>query len=145
MENGNTKNLEPVQPKSLEVQNLASFKDTEKDAPLDLKALEEMRQNINHSKVKWLIKLYLQELPSYLKALQEGILSQDGEVLFSAAHKLKGASAILGVRHVVTLCRQLEEFRHEGHFDEANEQLAEMKIQMELAQQALKEQLSVIR
>jgi len=146
LENGKAKNLELVQPRSLEFQKLEgnSFVNTEKDAPLDLKALKEMLQNIKPSKVKWLIKLYLQELPSYLKTLQESLLSQDGEALYAGAHKLKGASAILGVRHVVTSCRLLEEFGREGNFDEAKEQLAEIKIQMELAQQALEEQLLVI-
>jgi PAS domain S-box-containing protein len=110
---------------------------SEKEKVLDTKALKEMRQNIKAKKVKWLISLYLEELPSYLKTLQETISSQNGEALYLAAHKFKGASAILGVQHAVALCKELETSGHEEAFDKAKEQFAKIEVECARAKEAL--------
>jgi PAS domain S-box-containing protein len=132
------KNQESSDSEGSEVQTVAVENAwLEKEKVLDPKALKEMRQNIKPKKVKWLISLYLEELPSYLKTLQETISSQNGEAVYLAAHKFKGASAILGVQQVVALCKELETSGHEKAFDKAKEQLAKIKVECARAKEAL--------
>ena len=131
--NQESSDSEASEVQTVEVENAWS----EKEKVLDTKALKEMRQNIKPQKVKWLISLYLEELPSYLKTLQETISSQNGEALYLAAHKFKGASAILGAQHVVALCKELETSGHEEAFDKAKEQFAKMKVECARVKEAL--------
>jgi len=116
---------------------------TDEESPVDFNVLNDMRQNIQSSKLDWIIDLYLQELPTYLATLQQAVASQDGEALYSAAHKFKGASAILGARRVVTLCKVLEKLGRDGTVDKAQEQLAQMKAECESLKQALEEQAKI--
>jgi len=114
---------------------------TDEDSLLDVQVLNDMRRNLQPSKLHWIIDLYLQELPDYLAKLQQAITSQDSESLYSAAHKFKGASAILGVQRIVILCKQLEKFGREGGgFDKAEELLALLEIECESTKPALEEQ-----
>lgn len=113
--------------------------DNEKE-PIDLKVLNEMRQNLQASKINWIIDLYLQELPTYLATLQKALVSQDGEALYSAAHKFKGASAILGAQRVVAMCKMLEKLGREGSITNAKEPVAQMKIECENLKTALENQ-----
>jgi PAS domain S-box-containing protein len=116
---------------------------TDEESPVDFKVLNEMRHNLQSSKLDWIIDLYLQELPTYLATLQQAVASQDGEALYSAAHKFKGASAILGARRVVALCKVLEKLGRDGTVDKAQEQLALMNAECESLKQALEEQAKI--
>ncbi len=116
---------------------------TDEESPINFNVLNEMRQNLQASKINWIIDLYLQELPSYLKALQEALTSQDGEALYLAAHKFKGASAILGAQRVVALCKLLETQGREGALDKADKSLVQMKTECHSLKRALEKQLLV--
>ena len=113
---------------------------TEDESPIDFNVLNEMRANIQNDKINWIIALYLQELPTYLATLQQAIVSQDDKMLYSGAHKFKGASAILGAQRVVTLCKMLEQLGRSGTVDKAAELMAQMVIESEHLKQALEEQ-----
>jgi signal transduction histidine kinase/CheY-like chemotaxis protein/GAF domain-containing protein len=114
---------------------------SDEDSPIDFNVLNEMRQNLQASKIKWIIDLYLQELPSYLEALQQALISQDGEALYLAAHKFKGASAILGAQRVVTVCKTLETLGRQKAFDHANKSLEQMKLACDDLKVVLEKQL----
>ncbi|MCK5522468.1 MAG: response regulator [Thiomargarita sp.] len=107
------------------------------NATLDLSALKEMRENLKPEKVKWLVNLYLEELPIYLKTLQETIASQDSDALYGAAHKFKGASAVLGAQHIIAFCKFFEKFAEENRFDKAEEQLVLLKMECDRVEKAL--------
>lgn len=94
---------------------------------IDLRILNDMRQNIPQNKFNLLIDLYLQELPNYLDALQQAITSQDGQALYLAAHKFKGASATFGAKQVVALCKLLENLGKENAITQASETFAQIQ------------------
>ncbi len=101
------------------------------NSPLEPAVLQEMRNNMQGRDVKWIITLFLQELPNYLGDLQTAINHADGQALYMAAHKFKGATSILGAHRVVALCKILEQLGQEGALAEAAESLAQMRIECE--------------
>ena len=111
---------------------------------LDMCAFERMKKEIRTSGIKWLVDLYIQEVPNYLANIRRALADNDKEALYLAAHKFKGGSANLGAKLVVTLCKQIEETSRNGSFEEMREQFsrledavqkttAELKIQKEQA------------
>jgi CheY-like chemotaxis protein/HPt (histidine-containing phosphotransfer) domain-containing protein len=99
--------------------------------PLDPAVLEDMRNNMQGRDVKWIITLFLQELPNYLGELQKAIEAEDGQALYLASHKFKGATSILVAHRVVALCKVLETLGREGAFEDAAEPLGQMRIECE--------------
>ncbi len=110
------------------------------DKKVDSKVLEDMLRNLKPDKVKWIIELYLKELPNYLLSLEQAINLHDGEAVYSAAHKFKGASAILGAKQIVNLCKDLEQLGKNNIFDDAKEILVQIKSESEQLKIILKEQ-----
>lgn len=99
--------------------------------PLDPSVLQDMRDNMQGRDVKWIITLFLHELPNYLAELQQAIDTADGQALYLAAHKFKGATSILGGHRVVSLCKVLETLGRDKAFQEAADQLLQMRIECE--------------
>lgn len=99
--------------------------------PLDPSVLQDMRDNMQGRDVKWIITLFLHELPNYLAELQQAIDTADGQSLYLAAHKFKGATSILGAHRVVSLCKVLETLGRDQAFQEAADQLLQMRIECE--------------
>lgn len=69
--------------------------------------------------INWLIDLFINELPNYIKELQQALNSADGEAIYLAAHKFKGSSSNLGAVAMIALCRQLEEIGRAGDIQQA--------------------------
>jgi PAS domain S-box-containing protein len=111
-----------------------------KEPTIDLKVLNDMRQNIPPNKFNLLVNLYLQELPNYLEALQQAIASQDGQALYLAAHKFKGASATFGAKRIVALCKALENLGKENAVTQANDTLGQIHNECEQIRPALLQQ-----
>ena len=107
---------------------------------IDLKVLNDMRQNIPKNKFSLLVDLYLQELPNYLGALQQAVASQDGQALYLAAHKFKGASATFGAKRVVALCKLLENLGKENAITQASDTLGQIQSECEQIRPALTQQ-----
>ncbi len=107
---------------------------------VDSKVLEDMLRNLKPSKVKWIIELYLKELPTYLSSLTQAITLQDSEAIYSAAHKFKGASAILGAKQIVNLCKILERSGKNNTLDDMEEMLVKIKTECEQLKVVLQEQ-----
>lgn len=73
---------------------------------------DELLQSFDHDSefVQELVTTYLnQSSPEILQYIQEAIEGQDAELLEKAAHRLKGASAVIGAKHIYTTASQLEE------------------------------------
>jgi len=138
--NDDTEYLAPQTEPSVEPEK-QNTRVSDEESPIDFNVLNDMRQNLQASKINWIIELYLQELPSYLETLQQALTSQDGEALYLAAHKFKGASAILGAQRVVALCKVLETQGRSGALDIAPKSLVQMKTACDSLKLALEKQL----
>lgn len=55
-----------------------------------------------------LIDLYLADIPTKLKAMQEFLLLEDANGLRDVAHSVKGSSSSLGAFQLAALCAELE-------------------------------------
>jgi len=108
--------------KNAQALNLSDFKaDVSKPVPVaedptpgdnvpyvDEKLLQRMQSEMPQHLPR-LINLYLQQLPTYFAEMQQAQDNHNGEELFMVAHKFKGASASLGVKRVVELCKNIEQ------------------------------------
>ncbi|MDM8565416.1 response regulator [Candidatus Halobeggiatoa sp. HSG11] len=120
---------------------------TEKNVEKDVvksKILEDMWRNLKPSKVKWIIELYLKELPTYLMTLKQAIDLQDSETIYSAAHKFKGASAILGAKQIVDLCKNLEMLGKNNQLDNVQKIMTQLEAECKQLEVILQEQKTKI-
>ena len=101
-------NAKPVKTQAMNSRSLLE-NPSETEESLDKNLLENLRADSQMGSINWLIDLYLQELPNYLKNLQQAVAAGETRNVYLQAHKLKGASANLGARRLVSFCRKLEE------------------------------------
>ena len=81
-------------------------------APVDLKALDNIRQIQKEGAEDVLAKvihLYLDSSSKYLEQMREAVCASDAAAMSRAAHTLKSSSGNLGALHLVGLCVKLEE------------------------------------
>ncbi len=76
-------------------------------APLNVEAAAR-RMGGDRALLRELVEVFLQELPGSLRALSEAVASGSAEVVERAAHRLKGALAVLAAEPARTLARRLE-------------------------------------
>ena len=63
-----------------------------------------------------MVRSYLDAAPEMIEALRRAIDERDGEAISSAAHRLKGSSAQLGIERMAGLCARLEKIgRNNGN------------------------------
>src|SRR5207253_7239494 len=82
------------------------------DAVLDrsvLATLQELERRGQNQLLPHLIRLYLQEVPAQLAALQEAVAQGDAGRVEELAHGLRGSSAQLGATRMSRLCAALQE------------------------------------
>ena len=134
----NSPQEEQIQLRSqLELENSNLKTDAEPDEPINFEVFKKMRRSLQSQQINEFIDLYLRELPVYLTTLQQAIVSQDGEALFLAAHKFKGASATLGVQRVAALCQTLEKMGYDRTFETATRQFVQIKAECDRAKTIL--------
>lgn len=104
---------------------------------LDKLRLENLRADSQIGGVNWLINLYLQELPNYLKGLQQAATAKDANEVYLQAHKLKGASANLGAKQVVHLCKNIEELARKEELMQIDALILNMLAAADALKQAL--------
>ena len=61
-----------------------------------------------------LIRMFLVDAPARILRMKEAMKGSDPEVMFQAAHSLKGLSGNLGMTPMVGLCESLQTMGHEG-------------------------------
>jgi HPt (histidine-containing phosphotransfer) domain-containing protein len=71
--------------------------------------LDNKRQELqDRGGIHWLIDLFINELPNYVRELTQAVNTNDGEELYLAAHKFKGGCSSMGATDLVITCKQLE-------------------------------------
>jgi HPt (histidine-containing phosphotransfer) domain-containing protein len=100
--------------------------------------LDNLRKSVPGGNIDWLIDLFLQELPNYLSGLKAAVEVQDGQAVYLAAHKLKGASANLSAQQIIELCKTLEQAGRDNdlsqvstHFTQLETACAQLKAALE--------------
>jgi PAS domain S-box-containing protein len=104
---------------------------------LDQNLLANLRADSQMGSINWLIDLYLQELPHYLETLQQAADSGNARNLYLQAHKLKGASANLGAKHLVLHCKHLEELAQQNSLAEIDALMQQIMQESVLLKQCL--------
>ncbi len=102
--------------------------------------LASLRIQMKGRGIRWLIDLYIKELPNYVSGLQSALQANSGEQVYLAAHKFKGGCTNLGVTNLAKLCEQLEQLGKQGALVEAT-RLVEDVLPAEVEQAVLALQL----
>jgi HPt (histidine-containing phosphotransfer) domain-containing protein len=84
-----------------------------------------------------LIRLYLQEGPAHLAALQEAVAQGAAGRVEELAHGLKGSSAQLGATRMSRLCAALQDAGHRPDLRQAAAQVDELQREFVRARAAL--------
>ncbi|MDY6994494.1 MAG: Hpt domain-containing protein, partial [Pseudomonadota bacterium] len=103
----------------------------EEESVLSIELLAQMRQDMPKRGINWLIDIFLSELPSYLKDLQQAIASGDGEHVYLKAHKFKGGCKNIGALRMISLCQRFETLGRAGDTQQAA-QLMEQQLTQEV-------------
>jgi HPt (histidine-containing phosphotransfer) domain-containing protein len=91
-----------------------------------LAALQELRRGQSRL-LPYLIRLYLQAVPTQLATLQEAVTQGDSGRVEDLAHELKGSSAQLGATRMSRLCAALQEAGDHADLGQAAAQVAELQ------------------
>ncbi len=86
-----------------------------------------------------LAQLFLDDSPQRLDAIEEAVVSRDGEALRSAAHALKGSAGNLGAFRLRAAAAVLETAGAANALDEAPERFADLRREYAHAERALRE------
>lgn len=119
-----------------------------KEDPIDtpqeksLFELDNLRKSVQGGNINWLIDLFLQELPNYLNSLKSAIEAQDGQAVYLAAHKLKGASANLSAQQVIGLCKALEQAGRDNDLSQVNTYFTQLETACAQLKAALEKEKS---
>jgi HPt (histidine-containing phosphotransfer) domain-containing protein len=109
------------------------------DAVLDrsvLATLQELERGQSRL-LPHLIRLYLQEAPAHLMALQEAVAQGDAGRVEELAHGLKGSAAQLGTMRMQCICAALQEAGHRRDLRRAADHVAELQREFVRARAAL--------
>jgi signal transduction histidine kinase/CheY-like chemotaxis protein len=86
-----------------------------------------------------MVDVYLEDLPTLLGAMAAALRETDPKGLLRATHKLKGASANLGVLSVADPCRRIEDLVHEGRLEDVRPLVDKMESNSERLCSTLRE------
>ena len=70
--------------------------------------LKELFETLGHEKTLEVSRVFFEELDQFIQQCNQGIFSKDNHLLAEAAHKIKGAAAMLGLDLLETPFAQLE-------------------------------------
>ena len=84
-----------------------------------------------------IIQIYLSDVPSLLKKLDEGLAAGDASAVQKAAHTLKSSSANLGALQMADLCKTLEAGGREAALEKAPQLLTQIKTEFVRVEQGL--------
>ncbi len=108
--------------------------------PLDEKAHQEFIAAMGDADIVHdLIDVFVDDTTNKIQAMQQAIEQGQAQVLFQAAHALKGSSAQIGALHLSTLCENVETIGRGGTVEEqASELFHELKTEFERVRIALR-------
>ena len=106
-----------------------------------LEGLRELQEEGEPDVLKELIKLFLEDVPSQLKALREAGEKDDAKSVERTAHTLKGSSSNMGALRMVTLCAELEEIGRSGDLAPAPALISGLEAELGRVREVFEEEL----
>ncbi|WP_353570983.1 response regulator [Candidatus Albibeggiatoa sp. nov. BB20] len=106
------------------------------------RALDNIRKDMGKRGIGWLIDIFINELPNYQNELEHAVQAKDAELIYSAAHKFKGACSNIGAVGLVSLCTQFEAAAKEQNIIYAQQLVSN---EFSIAFKQLKQELLEIR
>ena len=85
--------------------------------------LKELFETLGREKALGVGWVFFEELEQFIKQCNQGLFEKDHNALAEAAHKIKGASAILGLSHLETTFAQLESDAREDNIRDLNNRI----------------------
>ncbi len=105
------------------------------DITLDTEVLQNLGDDLgDHGLVRDAMGVYLEELPGRLVEIHRGYGEGSPEAVRSAAHALKGASAMLGAQRLSAMCAQMET-------DPTDSLLADVTVEAEAVEMQMRDYL----
>jgi len=108
--------------------------------PLDSARVDELAELFGDKEI--LLEIYdefLQECPTRIEAMREGIAKQQADLLDSGAHAIKGSSANLGAQGIQEMASHLEGLARANDLANAGQFLDQLESEIERLQIHLKE------
>ncbi|MDA8760978.1 ATP-binding protein [Amylibacter sp.] len=89
--------------------------------------LKELFETLGHEKALGVSKVFFEELEQFINQCNQGIFSHDNHALAEAAHKIKGAAAMLGLDLLETTFAQLESDAREDNIRDLNNRIQSLE------------------
>jgi len=89
--------------------------------------LKELFETLGCEKTLGVSGVFFEELEQFINQCNQGIFSHDNHALVEAAHKIKGAAAMLGLDLLETIFAQLESDAHEDNIRDLNNRIQSLE------------------
>jgi PAS domain S-box-containing protein len=89
--------------------------------------LKELFETLGREKTLGVSGVFFEELEQFINQCNQGIFSHDNHALVKAAHKIKGAAAMLGLDLLETTFAQLESDAHEDNIRDLNNRIQSLE------------------
>ena len=89
--------------------------------------LKELFETLGREKTLGVSRIFFEELEQFINQYNQGILSHDNHALAEAAHKIKGAAAMLGLDLLETKFAQLESDAREDNIRDLNNRIQSLE------------------
>ncbi len=110
------------------------------NAPLDTGVLKRLREILGSS-VSEAIRPFLEDIPNYLVALENGIAEGNAATLRNVSHVIKGAASNLGAVALASVAREMELQAEAGALSEASELLLRLRTEFAIVEPSLMAEL----
>lgn len=108
---------------------------------LDMKVIEGLRElggDDDPGLLLEVIGMFLEDAPTRIREIEQGLASGDIKLLERAAHSLKSASANVGAVELSTVCKRIEEIARQEKSEGIADLLPESNKAWHAAEQALR-------
>ena len=89
--------------------------------------LKELFETLGHEKTLGVSRIFFEELEQFINQCNQGVFSHDNHALAEAAHKIKGAAAMLGLDLLETTFAQLESDARKDNIRDLNNRIQSLE------------------
>ena len=107
---------------------------------LDPTVFGEMRELMEEALEEFVIT-YLENSPQLISEMEHGLKSQNNEEVFHSAHQLKGGSSSIGAMKLTSIANTIEQISRNGSTEGIEPLLAQIKLEFDQVEKALKAEL----